>query len=168
MLIETPSANGTGMNKKYIVRLTPLDRAKLNGLVRRGKGTAYRIRHAGILLKVDQGSAAWSDETVAEAYHCHINTVRNVRQRFVRYGLDEALGRKESTGASKRRKLDVHGETALISATEQLPPDGKDYWTLGELAKHLVDSGVVDSIHPSTIHRVLARNALLPHAKKAR
>ena len=37
------------MNKKYVVRLTTQERADLEGLVRRGKAQAYKIRHAHVL-----------------------------------------------------------------------------------------------------------------------
>ena len=41
------------MNKKYIVELTSEDRSKLQEMVKKGKGAAYRIKHAHILLKSD-------------------------------------------------------------------------------------------------------------------
>ena len=41
------------MNKKYIVELTSEDRSKLQEMVKKGKGTAYRIKHAHIWLKGD-------------------------------------------------------------------------------------------------------------------
>ena len=41
------------MPKKYVVRLTPEERERLQDLVSKGKTQAYRIRHAHVLLKAD-------------------------------------------------------------------------------------------------------------------
>jgi hypothetical protein len=43
---------------------------------------------------------------VATALHCHRNTVRNVRQRFVEHGLAAALVRKKQDTPSRQRLLD--------------------------------------------------------------
>ena len=48
------------MPKKYVVRLTPEERERLQDLVSKGKTQAYRIRHAHVLLKADaEGPAGW-------------------------------------------------------------------------------------------------------------
>ncbi len=51
------------MNKKYIVQLTPDQRATLEHLTRTGTTTAAVQRHARILLKADTGpdGPAWED-----------------------------------------------------------------------------------------------------------
>jgi hypothetical protein len=41
------------MNKKYIVRLSDEERRQLAELTRQGKASAYKLRHAHILLKAD-------------------------------------------------------------------------------------------------------------------
>jgi hypothetical protein len=38
------------MKKQYVVELTPQERKLLTGIVKRGKGPAYRVRHAYVLL----------------------------------------------------------------------------------------------------------------------
>ena len=40
--------------KKYIVRLTEAEQQELRSPVRKGRGAAYRIKHANILLKADE------------------------------------------------------------------------------------------------------------------
>ena len=70
------------MNKKYIVRLSPEERQQLECLVTKGKGAAYRIKHAHILLAVDAAGPNWMDAQAAQAFRCDANTVRNVRQRM--------------------------------------------------------------------------------------
>ncbi len=54
-----------------------------------------RIKHAHILLNVDATGPNKEDLEVAGMFHCHRNTVANVRQRFVEHGLEAAMGRKK-------------------------------------------------------------------------
>ena len=82
------------MNKKYIVRLTTSERRELKQIITKGKAAAYKIKHANILLKLDTAGPNWSDAKVAEAFGCHVNTPRNIRQRFVEQGFEAALERK--------------------------------------------------------------------------
>ena len=102
------------MNKTYIVRLTD-ERQELLPLTRSGKAAAYKIKHAHILLQVDANGPHWSDAHVATALHCHSNTVRNVRQRFVEQGLAAALARKKPAKPSRQCLLDGAKEAHLIA-----------------------------------------------------
>jgi hypothetical protein len=43
------------MKSRYEVKLTEDEREILTGIVKRGKGPAYRIKHAHILLNADAG-----------------------------------------------------------------------------------------------------------------
>ena len=92
------------MAAKYVVRLTEGERQELAAFVRKGQKSAYKIKHANILLSVDADGRGWSDKQTALAYQCHMNTVANVRKRFVELGIEAALERK------KQRKR-LHGPT---------------------------------------------------------
>jgi hypothetical protein len=74
------------MPKRYIVRLSEEEQQSLKELVSTGKAAAYKIKHANILLSIDGNGAGWTDETAASAFHCHRNTVANLRQRLVEPG----------------------------------------------------------------------------------
>ena len=78
--------------KKYIVELTAEERKQLKQLVNCGKAQAYRIKHAQILLKAEQGKKGedWTDQKIVEAFGCHVTTVENIRRRFVEQGLEAA------------------------------------------------------------------------------
>lgn len=145
------------MAKKYVVRLTAQERSELEDLVRKGKTQAYRIKHANILLAVDADGPGWTDQQAAEAFHCHKNTVSNVRQRFVERGLEGALARKKQERPSRRRILDGEGEARLIAIACSEPPEGRARWTLKLLADRLVELEVVDSISDQTVRRTLKK-----------
>lgn len=94
------------MNKKYIVKLTKQERRMLGEVSHKGKSPAYKIKRANILLQVDQRIRGGKDEDVAQSLGCHLNTVRNVRERFVKEGLEMALERKKQEVPSRSKLLD--------------------------------------------------------------
>ena len=145
------------MSKKYIVRLTVQERDELEALIKKGKTAAYRIRHAHILLKVNAEGPNWTDEQTAQAFACHANTVRHLRQRFVEEGLEAALQRKKQANPSRCRLLDGEKEARLIAISRSQPPAGHSRWTLRLLADKLVELRVVDSISDQTVRRTLKK-----------
>jgi len=145
------------MNKKYIVRLSKKEREQLEKMVSGGKAAAYKIKHAHILLKADAKGSGWTDEQIAEAFSCHLNTPRNVRQRFVEQGLEAALQRKKQKSPSRGPVLDGRGEARLIALSRSSPPEGRERWTLRLLADKLVELEVADSISHETVRQRLKK-----------
>jgi len=145
------------MNKTYIVRLTEDEREMLTQMVSKGKAAAYKIKHANILLAVDADGPGNSDKAAAAMFSCHSNTVRNVRQRFVENGLENALARKTRDAPPREKILDGAREARLIALACSESPEGRSRWTLELLADELVELGVVDAISPSTVCRTLKK-----------
>lgn len=145
------------MARKYVVRLGSDEREVLELLVKKGKTQAYRIKHANILLAVDADGPDWSDEEAAVAFGCHVNTVANVRQRFVEQGLEAALERKKQKSPSRERILDGEKEARLIALACSAPPEGRSKWTLQLLADKLVALKVVEAISDQTVRRTLKK-----------
>jgi len=143
---------------KYIVRLTPAERAELDDWVRTGKRAASVLIHARILLKADvgEGGPGWDDERIAEAVECGASTVYRVRQAFVEEGLAAALFRKQPTGR-QYRKLDGVQEAHLIALACGEAPAGRSRWTLRLLADRLVELNVVDAISPECVRLTLKK-----------
>lgn len=142
---------------KYVVRLDLAEREALESLVKKGKTQAYRIKHANILLAVDADGPDRSDEEAAEAFGCHVNTVSNVRQRFVEQGLEAAVERKKQKSPSRERILDGEKEARLIALACSQPPAGRSKWTLQLLADKLVTLEIVESISDQTVRRTLKK-----------
>lgn len=150
------------MNKKYIVRLCAEERYNLEELINKGKTQAYKIKHANILLSIDADGPCLSDEQAAKAFRCHLNTVRNVRKRFVEQGMESALERKRQEKPSVERLLDGEKEACLIRIACSEPPEGFARWTLKMLADELVSLEVVDSISYQTVRRTLKKTNYAP------
>ena len=147
--------------KKYVVRLTSEERARLQRLVSVGKAAARKILHARILLQADQGpdGPAWRDEQIAQGLSAHPRTVANVRRRLVEHSLDAALDRKRQERPSRQRTLDGKAEARLIALRCGEPPQGRMRWTLQLLADKLVELKVVDSLSYETVRRVLEKTS---------
>ncbi len=146
--------------KKYIVELTSEERKQLQQLVKKGKVPGYKIRHAQMLLKADQGNKGpgWPDVQVAEVFAAHVTTVERLRKRFVEQGLEAALERNKRNNYT--RKLDGNGEAHLIAIACSDPPTGRSEWSLRLLADRLVELSVVDSISYMTVSRTLKKTNL--------
>ncbi len=146
--------------KKYIVELTSEERKQLQQLVKKGKVPGYKIRHAQMLLKTDQGNKGpgWPDVQVAEVFAAHVTTVERLRKRFVEQGLEAALERNKRNNYA--RKLDGDAEAHLIAIACSAPPAGRSEWSLRLLADRLVELSVVDSISYMTVSRTLKKTNL--------
>jgi len=145
------------MNKRYVVRLDEEEWNSLSDMVTTGKAAAYKIKHANILLKVDANGPNWSDEQTAEAFGCHENTVKNVRQRFVEQGFETALERKKQERSSREPIFDGEKEARLIALSCSKPPEGRAVWTMQLLADRAVELKIVDAASAKTVERTLKK-----------
>jgi len=145
------------MKKRYIVRLSSEERGLLETLIKKGKGAAYKLLHAHILLKTDADGPDWSDSQVSEVFGCHARTVANVRQRLVERGFEGALERKKRETPPRERKLDGAAEARLIAISCSTPPEGRAAWTLQMLADELVSLDIVESVCDQTVRRTLKK-----------
>lgn len=143
---------------KFIVRLTAAERAKVEGLVNRGKVGAEKRKRANILLKADASpeGPAWCDSQVAAATGVSLTTVHRTRQAYVEEGLEEALERKRPTGR-QYRKLDGAQEAKLVTIACSPAPQGQARWTIKLLADKLVELQIVDSIGVETVRQTLKK-----------
>lgn len=145
------------MPKRYIVRLSEDEREHLQHLVSTGKSAAYTIKHANILLSIDVNGASWTDESAAEAFSCHRNTVANLRKRLVEGGLEAALQRQPRQSPPRSRVCDGQAEAKLIALRCSAPPEGYARWTLRLLADTAVEQQIVPAICHETVRQVLKK-----------
>jgi transposase len=152
------------MPKVFVVRLSQEEREQLGTLIKSGKASARKLTRARILLKADQQGRgpAWTDAEIADALQVSLKTVFNIRRKWVEYGLDAALERKQQDGPSKPRKLDGNAEAKLVATCCGPPPKGRAKWTLRLLAAKLVELNAVDSISPETVRQTLKKTRSSP------
>ena len=143
--------------KKYIVKLEVQERERLEQLVRVGKAAAYRIRHANILLAVDEAGPKMTDQEAARAFNVSTRSLEHLRQRCVEQGLDAALERKKQARPSVEPMFDGEKEAKLIALACGAKPEGRVRWTLELLAQRVVCLKIVEQCSDSTVHRVLKK-----------
>lgn len=141
---------------RYIVTLTNDEIQELKALVQKG-GKGYRIRHAQILLKLNQKpeNAFWSYDRIKDTFGTSHSTIAGIAKRFFTQGLSAALDRKKQTVRS--RKVTGEVEARICSIVCSSPPQGSSRWTMQAIADELVRLEVVDSITDSTICEVMKK-----------
>lgn len=145
------------MTKKFIVKLTEEERLLLKNTVKKLKGTSQKVTRAQILLKADINGPSWTDVRIAEAFDCRTQTVENIRQRFVTYGLEITLEGKKRQNSPTPKLLDGEQEAKIIATRLGAPPKGYGKWTLRLLARKVVELEIVESISYQTIRRTLKK-----------
>ena len=132
----------------------------LQELIGKGRTQAYRIKHAQILLKLDEipENQEWTYDKIKEAYHATPHTICQIAKRFVTGGVEAALGRKEQQ--NRHKKVDGRVEAHIIAIACSEAPEGREGWTLQLIADELVRLGVVDSITDTTVMDTLKKTNL--------
>ncbi|UXE58962.1 MAG: IS630 family transposase [Woronichinia naegeliana WA131] len=131
-----------------------------------GKGAAYKIKHANILLNIDVNGQGWTDEEAAAAFSCHRNTVANLRERLVNEGVESALSRKPRKTPPRQPIIDGEVEAKLIALRCGEPPAGQARWTLRLLADKAVELEIVPAISHETVRPSVKKNELKPHLRQ--
>ena len=145
--------------RKYHVELSAEERLTLERAARSNKRSLLERQRARILLASARGQ---SDAAVAQTVGVCLNTVANVRRRFV-----TAARRQEDAGTGtvrravqKRRKaraLDGQAEAHLVALVCAGPPKGRKAWTMNLLAGRLVEARVVDRVTGETVRQTLKK-----------
>lgn len=148
------------MPKKYIVRLSKEERRECVQVIDRLSGSSQKVRRAQILRQSDVNGPGWTDEQIAQAYHCRVRTVELLRQRLVEQGFRLALhGAKPRPGRASKTLLDGKQQAQLIATRLGDPPAGYGSWSLRLLAEQAVQLGIVDAISHETCRQVLKKMA---------
>jgi hypothetical protein len=145
------------MQKKYIVRLTEEERRELQTVVKKLKGTSQKVKRAQILLKADAEGPNWTDQRIAEAFGCRVQTVERIRQRLVEHGFGETLHGAKRPKPPTEKLLNGEQEARVIATRLGPPPKGYANWTLRLLARKVVELEVVDSISHETVRQTLKK-----------
>ena len=144
---------------RYKVTLTDEERSELKNLIQKG-GKGYRIRHAQILLKLDNvpENAGWTQERITAAYGSTRATIVGVAKRFVFEGLEAALGRKKQENRNRKVTGDIEARIVAIACSQA--PEGRSRWTLKMIADEIIRLEVVEYISDSTVCEVLKKTNL--------
>jgi hypothetical protein len=144
------------MQKKYIVRLTDVERETLKELLKLKRVASQRVRRAQVLLKADADGPNWTDAKIAEAFDCTSHTVELIRERLVSEGFETTLDGKPKSRV-RRKVLDGEQEAKIIALRLGPPPRGFANWTLRLLAEQVVALEIVESVSHETLRQTLKK-----------
>ena len=138
---------GAMPKKKHHIRLSAQERNELEAILRKGRASAVRQRHARILLLADTAGpeGGSSDSQIASAAYTSIPSVER--------GLERALERKDPE-RDYLRKLEGKGEAQLLALCCGPAPEGHARRMLSLLAGRLMELEVVDAICHETVRAV--------------
>ncbi len=140
------------MNKQFNVELTDEERRELKRLVESGRKLARKITRARILLLADGGK---KDREIADALQITIQTVHKVRKRFF---IEKSLNSlEEKPRSGKPPKLEGLTAANIPALACSDPPEGRNSWTLRQLADRAVELGLVDTISHEGVRKLLKK-----------
>ena len=145
--------------KKYVVRLSPEERDRLEGFIGNGKRSAQLLTKARILLKADVSEAGegWSDGRIAQALDTGVATIERTRRQLVEEGFDAVLTRKYNPNSARPKIFDGAAEAKLIALSCSQPPEGHAKWSLRLLEEKVVELNIVERASDNTIGRTLKK-----------
>ena len=103
-----------------------------------------------------------SGYTVAAELGCCVQTMYQVRRRYVEQGLATALG--EAPRSGRPRRFDGAQRAALTAMACTPAPVGHSRWTLRLLADKAVELCLVETISYETVGQVLKKTKCSPSA----
>ena len=137
---------------KYVVELSPDERARVQQMLRGGTRAARSLTRARVLLKADEGL---TDPEVAAATGVGVATVHRIRQRCVEEGVEAALSERARPGAAAKFTATQHAH--VIGLACSTPPEDRTRWTLRLLADRVVELGLAERCSYETIRRALKK-----------
>ncbi len=147
--------------KKYRVLLTEEERKELEGITKRGKHTASKIKRANILLNLDENKGCVKQQSeIATQLHTTTATIYTVSKQFVEEGLEAVLKRKERDTPPRQPIATGDVEARIIALACGEPPEGRSRWTLRLLEERVLELQIVDAISDNTIGRLLKKHHL--------
>jgi hypothetical protein len=151
----------SAMPKKDRIHLTEAERLELKALVAAGKAAATKRQRTQILLVADEDHPvrASKDEDIARAFEVSVCTVERTRCALAEPGWQIAVHGWPVHRKAPGTKMEGWTEAHLIAAVCSSPPEGRARWALRLPGEYVVGLGLVDSLSPQTVARVLEKTS---------
>jgi intergrase/recombinase len=144
---------------KYFIKLSDAERNLLTQIVCEGTEPAKKIMRARILLMSDTAqSKKYSLTALAELLGTTDTTIQTVRTEYATLGLETTLQGKRSKPRGHYSRFNQDTVKALKELAKEEPPQGHKKWSSRLLCEEAVKRGIVDSITPSTMLRIIGED----------
>lgn len=141
---------------KYNIHLNEYERDYLLSIIDGKAESARTLLRAQILLYSDVSmQPKYSVIKLAEKLGTTHTTIQTTRTEYAEGGIEKALYRKEHVFVNNKYNEDI---TRKINALlDEKPPEGRDKWSIRSLCEAAVQRGIVVSIVPSSMFRILKK-----------
>jgi hypothetical protein len=144
------------MKTKYCIHLSKEERQELETLICSGKLSERAQTRARILMLCDeQQKKKKTTKEITSALKCCLPTITNIRKRFLKGGLGNALYDKPRSGAPQKITREIEAQLTMLTCSA--PPNGKARWTSQMLADKLVELKLVESISNAIVMKWLKK-----------
>jgi len=137
------------------------DRTILERLANSRRVEHRLVQRAKVILLASEGK--YRNTEIGEKVDCSRITVWKLKKRFLKSGLN---GLKDNPRSGHPLEFTAQERVAVLAMSTRSPEtEGKYFteWSVRELAKHIVEKGIVQSISYPTVHRLLKRADIKPH-----
>lgn len=140
--------------KRHSIRLSKRERQQLQEVVQSGEDKARKITRCRVLLLADEAKGK-TDKEISDVLDVCLATVHNIRRRYCREGLEQAINEKARSGQPSKLKGKVAAKITAIACSA--PPDGHARWSLRLLADRIVELDIVSSISHQGVRDLLKK-----------
>lgn len=131
--------------------LTRKDRKFLETMTKTGKRNSREFEHAYILLALDKGK---KHELIEEFYNVSRITIWRVKNKYLKFGVIEALKDEPRPGQPQKYKDKEKAEIIALACSKA--PEGRSRWTIQLLEQKLRQQGM-ETITRETIRLILKK-----------
>lgn len=138
------------------ITLSTADKQYLQGMLKKGRHSARKIKRARVLLLLSEGATA--EEIVAKA-DVGLSTVYQIWNRYLEDGKDagKAIEEKHRSGQPPKLTDEVKAHITAIACSK--PPEGRDQWTLQMIADKVVELQYVEKISTEAIRKYMKKSS---------
>lgn len=136
---------------KHIL-LTKKEVEYLEGFIKKGHKSARALTRARILLLAHERE---TEERIAKILHVCRATVSNIKSRYRKEGLENALNERPRPGQPKKYTIKHEAETIALACTS--PPEGRKRWTLMLLVEELKKEKGFETINRESVRLFLKK-----------
>jgi transposase len=134
------------------VELSTDELRSLKTLLRRGTSAARVQTRARVLDLLHRGQ---HPQAIAATLSLSLQTIFNIKRRYLEEGCDSALQDKPRSGKPPRILGEARAKLTALACSEA--PEGHARWTLRLLADRAVRLGFVDSISHNAVRQILKK-----------
>jgi transposase len=134
--------------------LRPGEKQAIEGILDKGVHSSRNIKRAASLLKLSQGLSL---QEVGQQTRFCVNTIRTLREKYIKEGLGPCL--EEKPGRGRKPCISPLSRAKITALACSEPPKGHQRWTLRLLADKAVELEYVDHISHEKVRDVLKKTS---------